>query len=316
MFFVPRPLIRQAFMFILATAARRYNIGIVAYAMMPTHLHIIVNPGEDPTRDFDLPGFKQFLNSNLARFVNYYWGGRKGHVFCRDSVGDSIRIVDAPTEAQQIIYAELNPIVEGMGHRPEALDGVTSLRKWLTLPKVVKRPPVFFQERSWREEETLRLCVPKLYQKLGYSPAEFQKLTQDRLNREIKKVHKRLKKQGKRIKSLRELEKAKPSFTPGHSSADHSRAWMVGQDREEKAKEYHNLEAFWAWHEDSLERAKAGEEDVVFPPGTYRAAKKYGCRVASKEYFEAKVRRRDRSQLNDKYERKLRCDEARVERLE
>ena len=303
-------MLRWCFMFLLAAMARRYNIGIVAYAMMPTHLHIIVNPGEDPDRPFDLPEFKKQLHANWAKIVNAYWD-ESGHVMCRDSVGDCIRIVDDVSELQQLSYVELNGVAAGMGRRPEDMKGAFSQRRWLTHPKVVSRPPFWFQERTWADTETLQLCVPKLHQQRGIDRETFREISQKRLLKDLKKIRRRVKKSGKRVRTLRELERLKPVPKHDKSAADHSQAHLVGQDTTLKADEYHKLEAFWAWHDDSLRRAREGEEDVVFPPGTYKAAKKYGAKVASVEYYSAKVRRRDEGRLEEKYELRIANNAAR-----
>jgi hypothetical protein len=310
-FFIPRPLIRWCFQFLLAALANRYNIGIVAYAMMPTHLHIIVNIGQDPNRPHDLPEFKKQLHANLAKIVNAYWG-RSGHVMCADSVGDCIRIVDDVTELQQLSYVECNGVAAGMGRRPEDLKGAISQRRWLTVPQKIARPPFYFQERTWADEETLQLCVPKLFEQMGYDRESFQKVSQERLNRDLRRVRKRIKKSGKQVRTLKEIEEQTLVEKTEKSSADHSRAHLVGSDNAVKAEEFHRLESFLSWHDDALRRAKAGEEDVVFPPGTYKAAKKYGCRVADMEYYCSSVRRRDEGRLEEKYDAKVTNDHKRV----
>jgi hypothetical protein len=151
-----------------------------------------------------------------------------------------------------------------------------------------------------------------LFAQRGVTAEEFERITQKRLLRDLRRVRKAVKKSGKTVRKLRDLERQKPTEKVESSAADHSCALMVGQDATEKAEEYHRLEAFWAWHADALRRARAGEEDVVFPPGTYKAAKKYGCKVAEMRYFGAPVRRRDRGQLPEKYSRRLENEASRV----
>jgi hypothetical protein len=288
-------------MYLLAAMSRRYNIGIVAYAMMPNHIHIIVNPGLDPSRPFDLPEFKKQLLANFSKIVNKIWD-RNGHVMCRDSTGDCIRIVDDPAELQQISYVECNGVAKGYGRRPEDLDGAVSMRRWLTNPIAVSRPQIYFQEQKWADQEVLRLCVPKLHAGRGHNAATFQKLSQERLLKDLRRVRRVVKKAGKPVLRLRDLESRIPVHKNESSAADHSCAHIVGQDKARKAAEYHNLRAFWAWHADALRRLKEGEEDVLFPPGTYKAVQKYGARVASHEYFRAKLRRRDRPRANNPFE--------------
>ncbi len=287
-------------MFILATACRRYNIGVVGYAMMPTHIHIIVRLQLDKSRDYDLVEFRKFVRSNLALYVNWYWD-LKGSRFCRDSIGDSIKILDAESEAAQLLYVELNGVSAGLGRRPEELDGAISQRRWLTDPKVIERPSGWFQTRTWNDEEELRLCVPELLES-EFTPAEFRKWSSNKLDQALRRLHRTRKQAGLGYRTLRELELETPCFEAiQHSSADHSRAHLVGEDPAQKAVEFHNLRAFVRWHGRSLERARRGEQGVVFPPGTYLAAKKYGAKVAEPSAYQAPVRRRDEGTLEAKY---------------
>ncbi len=316
-FLLPHFMIRWAFMFILATAARRYNIGIVAYALMPTHIHIVVKPQEDPTKDFDLVEFRKFVRSNLAKFVNAHWDGRRGSIFCGDSVGDSIKILDCESELDQLLYTETNGVSAGLGKRPEDLKGAISLRKWVTEPQTIERPPFWFQERTWEAEETLQLSVPKHFEEMGVTREEFQEVSTNGLELRLRRIRKERKKQGLGYKSLQFLESLRPTLAYGHSSADHSRALMVGESKAAKCQEYHDARAWWSWHADALKRQKAGEENVVFPPGTYKAAKKYGAKVADAKYYKAPTRRRDRHRpVEERYERQLKNDEGRIEKLE
>lgn len=316
--FLPHQVVREAFMFILATMARRYNIGIVAYAMMPNHIHILVRLQVDPTREYDLVEFKKQVRSNFALFLNAHWDDRKGAVFCRDSIGQSIKVLDADSELDQLTYIETNGVSAGLGRRPEELDGAISQRRWLTAPRIVKRPDFWFRPQKWRDEEELKLVVPTLFHEQGVGPEEFQELSTNALELRIRRVRKRRAKQGMHTTSLAELEQRRPLREAGRSVASHSRALMVGKSRVEKAREYHNLSSWWSWYESARSRARRGEEGVVFPPGTYRAAKKYGAKVASNRYFRAPVRRRDASAggLERKYETLIENDELRVERLE
>ncbi len=314
-FFLPHAAIVQAFMFLLAAASRIYNIGIVAYALMPNHLHIFVRPQLDPDKPYDLVEFKRYVNSNFARFLNAYWDDREGgSVFCQDSIGDSIKVLDAESEIKTLTYAELNGVSAGIGKTPACGNGAFSLRKWLTEPVEVSRPDIYFQPRTWEETETLQLCVPKCFEERGHDLESFRELSENRLRADMKRVHKRRKKQGLSSRPISEFAQQIPDFTVyKRSAADHGRAWMMGECRIAKAREYHDLRAFHAWHEDSFQRKKSGEEGVVFPPGTYKAVRRYGAAVASKARYRAPVRRRDECRgLEVVHERSIQHDERRL----
>lgn len=285
--------------------------------MMPTHIHIVVRAGVDPTRDFDLVEFRKFTRSNLALFLNAYWDG-SGGIFCRDSVGDSIKILDCESELDQLLYVECNGAEAGLGKRPEDLKGAISQRAWLTEPVSVKRPEIWFQKRTWGDEVELKLCVPSEFAKRGTTAKEFQKLSSDALDLRLRRIRKRRQKEGKESVSLDILEIQDLSRDEESSVADHSRALMVGTNKRAKALEYHNYKGWWAWHRAALSRLQRGEKNVVFPPGTYMAAKKYGARVASGGRYRAPIRRRDEAEgvLEKRYARQLKSDSRRIERIE
>lgn len=308
-------LVRQAFMFILATAARRYNIGIVAYAMMPNHIHIIVRPQPDPDRPFDLVEFRKFVRSNMALFVNAHWD-LKGSRFCPDSVGDSIKILDEESEIDQLLYVETNGVNAGFGRRPEEFDGAFSQRRWLTSPITVDRPSFWFQKRTWNASEELKLCVPTL-QSSAMSAREFEKESTERLNQRLRVIHKARKKEGLGYRTLREVEAEMPDFEERRgSTADHSRAVMVGTNVAQKAREFHNLRAWRIWYARALQRLRDGETNVVFPPGTYKLAREAGVSVANSGQYTAKVRRRDQSSLELRYVSQVQADEIRLNQRE
>ena len=307
--FAPHPLIVSAFMFIIATASRRYNVGIVAYALMPNHIHLIIRPFFDPDKPSDPVLFRRFVRSNFGRFINFFWQQRgldtRGAVFCYDSTGDSIMIIDAESEIDQIRYVELNGVRAGLETRPEYLKGAISQRRWLTNPPTVERPKVWFQRRSWEESEVLRLCVPPKAEEKGHDARSFQEKSQEIINQSIRKEHARRKSAGLGFRRLSDIAKDVPAMEFGHSEADYSRAVLVGADKQLKALEFHNLRAWNSWYDDAKRRLKAGETNVVFPPGTYQLAALHGVQVADESYFRAPIRRRDAGNLGQLYRRQL-----------
>jgi hypothetical protein len=293
--FAYHPFVVAAFMFIVATASRRFNVGIVAYALMPNHIHIIIRPFLDPDRPSDPVEFRKFLRSNFARCINAYWRSLGfdtcGSVMCRDSTGNTIQILDAETELANILYVEMNGMRAGLETRPEFLKGAMSMRRWLTTPVMVTRPLFWFQSRSWEEQEVLQLCLPPKVAATRETVDQFQARSQRALNRAIQREHGRRRTAGLKSRRLSALQQQMPTMRPGRSAADYSETLVTGNDPEVVAQELHNIRAFRVWHADARRRTCEGEEDVLFPPGTYQAVVRYGVRVADEDYWEATVKR-------------------------
>lgn len=278
-YFVPTELIVHAFMFILATAARRYEVGIVAYAMMCNHIHVLVVDLRDDGKSSDVPGFRSFVRSTFSQFIRRYWKLERGMTFCPDSTGDSVRVIDFASVEEAISYIETNHAAAGMEKSPELMRGATSLREWLVAPVTVRRPSFWFQKRTWRDSEVLKLEMPREAIKKGESVESFYARTKALVDQELVQIMKRRKRAKLSARPLHVLRRLTPRHGRGRSVADHSEALVACKNPALSAQEFERVRAFRRAHAKALEKLKAGDSDVVFPLGTYLAAKRYGVRV-------------------------------------
>lgn len=276
---MPTPLIRHAFCFILASLAKRYRVGIVSYALMCSHIHLLVVDLGEEGKPSDLPRFRSVLRSTFAQFIRWYWERECGCIFCPDSVGKSIKIVDLNSIEEVIAYIETNPMAAGMEKSPKMMKCAVSQREWLLEPFEVERPSVYFQKRTWGERATLRLVVPPEAVKQGHTPESFYELTSNVLQKAVKKLQRERKRAGKRARPLHVIERLRPEDGGGKSSADHSEVLVCCQDPVRRALELDKIRAFRNEHKRAMRDLRDGVDDVVFPPGTYKAARHYGVRV-------------------------------------
>lgn len=277
--FVPTELICQAFQFILATGARRYGVGIVAYAMMCSHIHLLVVDMRDQGVESDVPGFRRFVRSTFAQFVKHYWGRERGKIFCPDSIGSSIKLLDFSSIEEAIAYIETNPMEAGMERSPELMKGAVSLREWLYQPQIIERPETFFQCRTWEDEEVLELVVPPCVAQSGHTVDSFYDVTRNAVQARLKAIMHHRKRAGLKARPLWALRRLRPEHGRGKSSADHSEALLACKDPVRAAIEFGRIRSFRRHHALALKRLRGGDRDAVFPPGTYLAAKRYGVKV-------------------------------------
>lgn len=278
-FFVPTELVCRAFQFILATGLRRYRVGLVAYAMMGSHIHILVVDLGDAHSPSDIPGFRKFVRSTFAQFIKWYWERDNGRIFCPDSTGCSVNVLDFASMEEAIAYIETNPMSAGLEKSPERMQGAVSLRKWLIAPKTVVRPSVYFQRRSWRDSEELALCVPPGARAIGHDEASFYQVTKAAVDRRVKQIARERKRAGLKFRPLYLIRRLRPEAGKTKSAADHSEALLATKDPYLAALEFNRVRIFRAQHRRALKRLREGEADVVFPAGTYAAAKRYGVKV-------------------------------------
>lgn len=280
--FVPTELITQAFCFILASLARRYRVGIVAYAMMCTHIHVIVVDLGSEGEPSDVPRFRSVLRSTFAQFVKLYWQRDNGRIFCPDSVGSSIKILDFSSIEEAIAYVETNPMEAGMERTPAAMKGAVSLRKWLLSPITIERPDVYFQKRTWADSEQLQLVVPPIALEAGHTVQSFYEASNQAVEHAVRRIQRARKRKKLKSRPLHVLRRLTPDCGRGRSSADHSEALLSCNDPVRAAMEYARIRAFRAAHSRALHQLLEGNRDVEFPPGTYLAARVYGVNVKSR----------------------------------
>lgn len=277
--FAPTPLMRNAFCFLIASLARRYNVGIVAFAMMCNHIHLLIVDLGNPDAPSDVPRFRSVFRSTFAQFVKWHWKRENGRIFCPDSVGDSINVIDFDSVEDAIAYIETNPISAGMEKSPEKMDGAVSQRKWLLTPHRVYRPEGFFQKRTWADYEDLSLVVPPIAKVHGFTKETFYEASSSALEKRMKEVLKERKRKGLKARPLRVLERLRPENGKGRSVADHTEAPIACSDPYMAAMAFERLRRFRRAHRIAMRRLREGHEDVVFPAGTYLASRVYGVRT-------------------------------------
>lgn len=277
--FVPTELICQGFHFILAAGARRFEVGIVSFAMMCSHVHILVVDLREDGKQSDIPGFRRFVRSTFAQFIKCYWGRENGKIFCPDSTGSSIKVLDFESIEEAIAYIETNPMEAGMETSPERMKGAVSLREWLLEPQTIKRPNIYFQRRTWEAEEVLQLVVPPCSRREGHTVESFYERTKKTLQAQVTQIRRKRKRLGLKARPLHHLRRLRPENGSGQSAADHSEALIACKNPIRAEHEYRMIRSFRRQHARALERLRAGDRDVTFPSGTYLAAKRYGVRV-------------------------------------
>jgi REP element-mobilizing transposase RayT len=103
---------RAFFLAELGLCSRRYRWGVLAYCLMPNHLHLVIETPETTLGD----GMR-WLAGNYAQEFNRRHHPKGGHVF-RGRFGSKIAESD-DYFAQLLLYVALNPVAAGLCATPE-----------------------------------------------------------------------------------------------------------------------------------------------------------------------------------------------------
>ena len=154
------PEVRQCWLYSLAHAQWHTGVAVHMATLCGNHHHVDVTPSLP-----NLPRFTRLLNGETSCSVQALlarelydtprdlWDGRSTH---------AMRLLDAGTQANHLIYEYVNPSAAGMVDRPEHMPGqVIDFGHWKTGGIWVPRPSVYFsQDRP--ERLFLELSPPPL----------------------------------------------------------------------------------------------------------------------------------------------------------
>jgi hypothetical protein len=150
----PDDLTNQTFLYCLAVAAQRFDIGVVSVVTMSNHYHAVVY---DPVGV--LPRFLEHVHALSARALNRRRGRREN--FWSAEQPNINYLVEMDDVVDKTVYALANPVASNLVDRALNWPGVSSMA-WLDGRTIqVKRPKVFFAKSgAMPESVALKLIVP------------------------------------------------------------------------------------------------------------------------------------------------------------
>lgn len=301
--------VRKVVVYCMARAARRHGLQVIAFAIMSTHVHMVVC---DPRGA--LPRFCHEFFPNVARALNFEQG-TGGIVFEPGSYRRQ------PLETPKAIYKEIaytiaNPVAAGLVSEPRRWPGLITLPNELGKRTYRARRPKFFrdpadesdgaltgdetarerhlqahgdthaQEPMWDEESlTLSLppCLPDGASASGRGD-DVRRAAADWLARELEPIHEERRREGKRGWVGVDRVKRQDPHRPHREDVDRRPTGELNpqfatQDR--KAGREADL-TLRAWRQDYNEAWvlwKTGDRTVVFPCGTWLAPRLWGAKV-------------------------------------
>lgn len=256
--------------YLLGIAAKRYKLLLHGWVVMSNHLHIIVTDVAGR-----LPDAMQWLVLQSSKGVSAEIGRWKG-IWDKDRYS-RVELLGRCAVVAKIVYTVANPVSARLVRRAHRWPGATSATFRFGESRTVHRPDRYFTGASWEDAVTLKLEPPP-----GMSEDEMNDIVPERVRRREKAVRRLMRRHGQsRFLGEKRVQRQDPydctkswekrrGLNPTFASTDKWKRIEAAQRKRTWETEYRA----------ALEAYRAGDEDVVFPAGTWGMVQWHRCCVA------------------------------------
>jgi REP element-mobilizing transposase RayT len=268
-FLKPSPLTNAIFLYVLAVAARRYDVRVHALCVMSNHYHLVVTD-----TDARLPAFMQYVDSLVARATNASLGRWEG--FWGSSASYSAVSHGSPEDVvRKVAYVLANPVAAGLVRRGDEWPGLWTAPDQLgTATLVAKRPKTFFRAGgAMPDSAELMLTIPPDFA----SALEFQERVSAAV-RDLEESHQRelASRNQPVVGRARVLAQAPRDRPASHELRRNLSPRVASRDKWKRIEALLALAGFRRTYREARKARRAGRSDVVFPIGTYLLRVEHG----------------------------------------
>jgi len=269
----PSALTNLVFKYVLAVAAARHGVLVHAACVMSDHFHLVVTD-----RRANLPSFSQLLDGVVAKALNALHG--RWENFWAPCSYSAVVLVSPEDIVEKVAYTLANPASADLVEHGRQWPGVWSDPRSVGGPgERVERPGHYFaKDGSMPEDETLVFSVPP-----GFESAEaFRSQVIARVN-ELEE-HAAAERQARGVAVLGARRVLKQRHTQRPASGEPRRVLnprIAARDKWKRIEALGRMVSFLERHRDALVRFCRGEQNVVFPHGTYLMRVRFGVTCAS-----------------------------------
>jgi REP element-mobilizing transposase RayT len=260
----------EIFLYLLAVAARRFDIQVHAYCVLSNHFHLIVT---DPHAR--LPAFHQFLDALVARAVNASLG--RWESFWAPNSYSAVALVSPEDVLDKAAYVLANPVAAGLVHSGRQWPGLWSAPEWIGGEALeVRRPKHFFDPQGpLPEQVSLQLEAPPGFA----SAAEFrERLSAALAPREAEAV--RSARGG--LAGVKRVLSQKPTGRPAPGEPRRGlNPRVAARDKWKRIEALGRLVEFLRSYRAAWAARKGGRADAIFPCGTYHLRVAHGVACAA-----------------------------------
>ncbi|HET8539604.1 MAG TPA: hypothetical protein VFL83_07005 [Anaeromyxobacter sp.] len=261
----------QIFLYLLAVAARRFDIRVHAFCVLSNHFHLILT---DPQAL--LPAFHQFLDALVARAVNASLG--RWEAFWAPDTYSAVKLVSPADLIDKTAYVLANPAAAGLVAVGSAWPGL-----WSSPERIggatysVKRPEHFFDPKGGLPEEiTLQVTTPPGFE----SPEQFRNEIVSALEAKEDEARAHWHAHGGFLGIARVLAQ-KPTARPSPGEPRRRlNPRVAARDKWKRIEALGRLVEFLRSYKVAWKARRDGDTQVVFPHGTYHLRVLHGVPCA------------------------------------
>jgi REP element-mobilizing transposase RayT len=252
----------NAFLYCLALAAARSNMGVVAFLAHSNHHHTIVID-----RDGRMPEFLERFHKLVAKHQNALRG--RWENFWASEPTSIVELPEPDDVLAKITYALTNPVKDHLVERARQWPGASSLLANLEGRTIsASRPPRFFRKDGNLPESVTMVCVrPPGFEHL--SQTEWRARLAPRI-REVEQEAARSRRERRfRVLGRAEVLRQRPSDRPGSQEPRRELSPRVASlNKWARIECIQRNKAFVAAYQHARTLWQAGL-DAIFPVGTY-----------------------------------------------
>jgi REP element-mobilizing transposase RayT len=268
----PSATTNEIFRYVLALAARRFNVQVHAFCVLSNHFHAVVTDG-----DARLPAFCQYLNALVARAINASLG--RWEAFWAPSSFSAVALASPVDVIDKAAYVLANPVAAGLVKRGRDWPGLWSAPETIGgAPLLARRPITFFRERGYLPEEVqLELSTPPGFE----SPDEFRTRLVEVLSDLEERALAELSSQSRKVLGAERVLAQRPTSRP--AGAEPRRGLnprVAARDKWKRIEALARLVEFLDSYRAAWRARRAGQRTAVFPAGTYRLRIEHGVPCA------------------------------------
>jgi len=269
----PSALVNRVFKFVLAVAVARHGVAVHAVCVMSNHFHLVATD-----RRANLPAFSQFLDGVIAKALNALYG--RWENFWAPYSYSAVELVAPEDIVEKVAYTLANPASADLVEHGRQWPGVWSDPRSIGgHGERVERPGHYFaKDGSMPEDETLVFSVPP-----GFDSAEaFRSRVIARVNELEQEAATKREARGVSVVGARRVLKQRHTARP--ATGEPRRVLnprVAALDKGERIEAIGRLVSFLERHRDALVKYCSGEQNVVFPLGTYLMRVRFGVCCAS-----------------------------------
>lgn len=252
----------QGFKYCLALAAQRTGVKVLWAGVMSNHYHMGLH---DP--DGKLPKFMAELNRLVSKHHNAMYG-RTGNLF--DTRHYNYQYLATYDDLlDKAAYTLANPARAGLVDRVEDWPGFITKPGMLGRSELVRRPDIYFKNVRGNCPDVIELRF-HLPEEFETSPAAWRKKVKQRLLRIERSVRRQREQRGFKV-----LGAARAMAVHHEDKPKTEEPWfqlaprVAARHAAIRERMLTTLRRFRDAYNAALERWRAGDRNVVFPPGTY-----------------------------------------------